>query len=63
MIRPHVGEGRGFRVLHFNLRRSFLSLQIVTDYARLHNIDALLLQDIPSALMTQQDTYGGFRNF
>ena len=38
---------QGLQVLHLNLRRSFLSLQIVTDYARLHNIDVLLLQDIP----------------
>ena len=54
---------QGLQVLHLNLRRSFISLQIVTDYARTHDIDVLLLQDIPSALLTPQVTFCGFQKF
>ena len=53
----------GLQVLHLNLRGSFLSLQIVTDYARSHNIDVLLLQDIPSVLLTSQSGFCGFQKF
>ena len=63
MTQHHDGGGRGLHVLHLNLRHSFLSLQIVTDYARLHNIDVLLLQDIPSSLMTPEDSFNGFQKF
>lgn len=61
-----VGGGQsipGLQVLHLNLRGSFLSLQIVTDYARSHDIDVLLLQDIPSALLTSQSGFCGFQKF
>ena len=63
MNRHQNGGGRGIQILHFNLRRSFLSLQIVTDDARSHDIDVLLLPDIPSSLMNQHDSFWSFQKF
>ena len=56
-------SGKGAQILQCNLRQSPLSLQTVTEYARRHDIQILLLQDIPKQFSLTSLDYFGFQKF